>query len=137
MSVQAKICGITTAEAAAAALAGGAGFLGFMFFAKSPRNVAPEAAARLAEPVRGKAKIAAVLVDPSDAEVDRVSAILAPDLIQLHGTETPARARAIGERAGVGIIKVLPVAEASDLAVAADFDGLVEHLMFDTKPAKD
>jgi phosphoribosylanthranilate isomerase len=137
MGVQAKICGVSTPEAVSAALAGGAAFVGFMFFEKSPRNVAPEAAARLAEPVRGKAKITAVLVDPSDAEVDRVAAILRPDLIQLHGAETPARARAIGERAGAGIIKVLPVAEAADLAPAADFDGLVEHLMFDTKAAKD
>lgn len=137
MGVPAKICGVTTAEAVAASLAGDAAFLGFAFFEKSPRNVAPEAAARLAEPVRGKAKVTALMVDPSDAEVDRVAQILAPDLIQLHGAETPARARAIGERAGVGIIKALPVAEASDLAAAADFDGLVEHLMFDTKPAKD
>jgi phosphoribosylanthranilate isomerase len=114
MGVQAKICGITTPEAVTASLAGGAAWLGFMFFEKSPRNIEPEAARRLAEPVRGKTKITAVLVDPSDAEVDRVAAILAPDLIQLHGAETPSRACAIGERAGVGIIKVLPVAEAAD-----------------------
>jgi len=137
MSVQAKICGVSSPEAVTAALEGGAAFLGFMFFARSPRNIAPEAAARLAEPVRGRAKVTAVLVDPSDAEVDRVAQILAPDLIQLHGAETPARARAIGERAQAGIIKVLPVAEASDLDAAAAYDGLVEHLMFETKPPKD
>lgn len=137
MGVQAKICGVSTPEAVTAALSGGAAFLGFMFFEKSPRNIAPEAAARLAGPVRGKAKITAVLVDPTDAEVDRVVGILQPDLIQLHGAETPSRTRAIGLQAGAGIIKVLQVSEAADLAPAADFDGLVEHLMFDTKPAKD
>jgi phosphoribosylanthranilate isomerase len=137
MGVQAKICGITTPEAVTASLAGGAAFLGFAFFERSPRNIAPEAAARLAEPVRGKAKITALLVDPSDAEVDRVAAILAPDLIQLHGAETPARARSIGQRAGAGIIKVLPVSEVADLAAAADFESVAEHLMFETKPAKD
>jgi len=135
MGVQAKICGVTTAEAAQAALAGGAAFVGFMFFPKSPRNIAPEAAARLAEPVRGKAAIVAVAVDPSDAEADRIAQTLRPDFIQLHGAETPSRARAVAERMGAGLIKVLPVAEAADLAPAADYDSIADHLMFDTKPA--
>ena len=137
MGVKAKICGLSTADAVSAALEGGAAFLGFMFFAKSPRNIGLEAAARLAEPVRGAAKIVAVTVDPDDAEVDRIAAILKPDLIQLHGAETPARARAIGERMGAGVIKVLPVSEASDLAPAGDYESFVEHLMFDTKPPRD
>jgi phosphoribosylanthranilate isomerase len=137
MGVQTKICGISTPEAATAALEGGAAFLGFMFFDKSPRNVAPEAAWRLAQPVRGKAKVVAVLVDPSDAEADRIAEILKPDLIQLHGKETPARARALGQRTGAGIIKVLPVSEAADLDAARDFETVVEHLMFETKPPKD
>jgi phosphoribosylanthranilate isomerase len=137
MGVQTKICGISTPEAVTAALDGGAAFLGFMFFDKSPRNLAPDAAWRLAQPVRGKAKVVAVLVDPSDADVDRIAQILQPDLIQLHGKETPARARALGQRTGAGIIKVLPVSEAADLAAAADFETVADHLMFDTKPAKD
>jgi len=137
MGVQTKICGISTPEAVRAALGGGAGWLGFMFFAKSPRNLAPDAAARLAQPVRGQAKIVAVLVDPDDGEVDRVAQVLKPDLIQLHGAETPARARAIGVRAGAGIIKALPVSEGSDLTAAAQYETVVEHLMFEGKPAPD
>ena len=138
MGVQTKICGITTPEAARAALDGGAGYVGFMFFATSPRNIAADAAGRLAPPVRARGvKIVAVAVDPSDNEVDAIVAGLAPDLIQLHGKETPARSRAIAERAGAGIIKVLPVSEASDLAAAAAYESVVEHLMFDTKPPKD
>ena len=137
MGVQAKICGISTPAAVTAALEGGAAWLGFMFFAKSPRNLQPEAAWRLAQGARGKAKVVAVMVDPDDAEADRVAAILKPDLIQLHGAETPSRARAIGVRAGVGIIKALPVSEASDLAKAADYESVVEHLMFEGRPAAD
>jgi phosphoribosylanthranilate isomerase len=137
MGVQAKICGISTPDAVNAALAGGAAYLGFMFFENSPRNIEPDAAWRLAQPVRGQAKIVAVLVDPSDAEVDRIAQILKPDLMQLHGKETPARARAIGMRAGAGIIKVVPVSEPADFAAAADFELVAEHLMFETKPAKD
>lgn len=137
MGVQAKICGLTTPEAVAAALAGGAAYLGFMFFPKSPRDIAPEAAARLAQPVRGKARVVAVMVDPDDAQADRIAAALRPDFVQLHGSESPARARAVALRMGAGLIKVLSVAEASDLAPAADFEDVAQHLMFDTKAAPD
>jgi phosphoribosylanthranilate isomerase len=137
MGVLAKICGVTSAEAVQAALDGGAAFLGFNFFPKSPRYLTPDAAARLAEPVRGRAKIVAVMVDPSDDDTDRIAEALRPDFIQLHGAETPSRARAVARRASAGLIKALPVAEAADLAAAADFDAIADHLMFDTKPAPD
>src|SRR3954462_10854912 len=129
MGVQSKICGISTPEAVNAALKGGAAYLGFMFFPATPRNIEPEAAWRLAQPVRGKAKVVAVLVDPSDAEADRIAQILKPDLIQLHGKETPARPRPLGQPPGAGIVKVVPVAEAADLAAAGDFETVVDHLM--------
>jgi phosphoribosylanthranilate isomerase len=137
MGVKAKICGISTPEAVQAALEGGAGWLGFMFFARSPRNLEPDAAARLAQPVRGRAKIVAVMVDPDDGELDRVVQALKPDLIQLHGAETPARARAVGVRAGAGVIKALPVSGASDLSAAEQYETVVDHLMFEGKPAPD
>jgi phosphoribosylanthranilate isomerase len=132
-----KICGLSTAAAVRAALDGGAAFIGFVFFPASPRNVGPEFAAQLAEPARGRTKIVAVMVDPDDAEVDRVAGLLQPDLIQLHGRESPARAAEISRRAGAGIVKALPVAEAADLDAAGAFEGLADHLMFDAKPPKD
>ena len=137
MTLKAKICGVSTPEAVRAALEGGAGWLGFVFFPNSPRNLAPHAAVRLAEPVRNRAKVVALMVDPADAQVDEVVRALRPDLIQLHGKESPARTREIAVRAGSGIIKALPVAEASDLSAAAAYEPLVEHLMFDAKPPKD
>jgi phosphoribosylanthranilate isomerase len=137
MPVKAKICGLSTPEAVEAALVGGAAYLGFVFFARSPRNVTPELAARLAAPARGKARIVALAVDPDDGEIDRIISTLRPDLIQLHGRETPQRASAIAARAGVGLIKVVPISEASDFEAASRYDGLVEHLMFETKPPED
>ena len=133
----AKICGLKTPEAVTAALDGGAAMVGFMFFAASPRDIDPEAAARLAAPARGRAKVVAVTVDPDDALLDRLMASLGPDLIQLHGKETPSRAAQVAARTGAGVIKVLPVGESSDLEAAAAFDGAAEHLMFDAKPPKD
>jgi len=130
----AKICGLSTASTVAAALAGGAAFVGFNFFDASPRRVTVEAAAALAAPARGKTKIVAVTVDPDDALIDRLAHILRPDLIQLHGRESPSRSREIARRAGAGVIKAIAVSHAADFDAGADYDSVVDHLMFDTKP---
>ena len=131
---KAKICGLSTPEAVRAALDGGAAFVGFVFFAKSPRNVSVETAARLAEPARGRAQIVAVSVDADDDAIDRIARGLAPDLFQLHGAEPPARAADIAARTGAGVIKALAVSQDSDLDAAAAFEPVVRHLMFDARP---
>ncbi len=128
-----KICGLSTGEGVAAALEGGAAFVGFMFFAASPRAVTAEAAERLARPARGRAKIVAVTVDPDDDLIQALRRTLAPDFIQLHGAETPARTRQVGELSGAGVIKAIPVAAPADLEPADVFQTACEHLMFDTK----
>jgi phosphoribosylanthranilate isomerase len=136
MPVQSKICGLTTPEAVAAAVEGGAAYLGFVFFPKSPRAIDPEAAARLVAPWRGRsaARVVAVVVDPSDAEVDRIAASLGPDLFQLHGAESPTRAREIATRSGATTIKAVPVSDRSDIEAAARYETAVDHLMFDARP---
>ena len=142
MTTQAKICGLSTPESVAAAVTGGAAFVGFVFFAKSPRNLDPEAAARLAAPLKaqngrqGPVKTVAVTVDPDDALIDRLMATLKPDLIQVHGKETPNRVREIAQRSGAGVIKAFSVSSAADVDAAQAFDGVVEHLMFDAKPVE-
>jgi phosphoribosylanthranilate isomerase len=133
----AKICGLSTPEAVSAALDGGASHLGFVFFAPSPRNLAPDAAARLAAPVRGRARTVAVVVDPDDGQLDRIVAALKPHLYQLHGKETPRRAAEIAARTGAGVIKALPVTDPSDLSAAAAFEPVCAHLMFDARPPQD
>jgi phosphoribosylanthranilate isomerase len=134
-AARAKICGLSTAETVQAALDGGAGFLGFMFFARSPRNVDLALAEHLARPARGRARIVAVTVDPDDDLLDRITAGLAPDLIQLHGAETPARARLVAERTGAGVIKALAVAGPDDIRPADQYADVVDHLMFDARLA--
>ena len=133
----AKICGLSTPEAVDAALAGGASHLGFMHFERSPRHLALEAAARLALGVRRRAKVVVILVDPDDALLDRVAAVLAPDLIQLHGAETPERVAQVRARTGASVIKVVAVSDAADVAAANAYAGVADHLMFDARPPKD
>jgi phosphoribosylanthranilate isomerase len=130
----AKICGLTTPAALAAALEGRASHLGFMLFDKSPRRIGADAAARLTAPVQGRAKIVAVLVDPDDALVRETVAVLKPDLIQLHGQETPARAAAVRALSGLQTIKAIGVRDASDVQGALAYEGAADHLMFDAKP---
>src|ERR1700694_4248939 len=93
-----KICGLSTAETVRAALDGGAAFIGFVFIDKSPRNIALQAAQRLAEPARGGAKVVAVTVDPSDELVERLARTLRPDFIQLHRSDAHRLARELGAR---------------------------------------
>jgi phosphoribosylanthranilate isomerase len=104
-----------------------------VLFAGSPRNVAIDLAGRLAQPARGRARVVAVTVDPDDDLVDRIAAGLAPDLIQLHGRETPSRVREVALRSGAGVIKALPVSTPDDLDAARTFAPVAEHLMFDAK----
>lgn len=136
MPATAKICGLTTPEAVRAAVEGGASHLGFVFFGKSPRNLAPELAARLAAPYRQAAsvKIVALTVDPTDAEIQAIEAVLNPDLIQLHGQETPQRAATIRAQSGLPTIKAIGVRDSADVAAALKFEAAADHLMFDAKP---
>ena len=136
MPTLAKICGLTTPEAVSAALGGGASHLGFVLFDKSPRRIAAEAAARLAAPARGKARVVALLVDPDDALVLEAVRELQPDLIQLHGQESPSRAAAIRTMTGLPTIKAVGVREAADVRSALTYEDAADHLMFDAKPPK-
>jgi phosphoribosylanthranilate isomerase len=134
---KAKICGLSTRETVNAAVDGGAAYLGFIFFEKSPRNLTPEAAARLVAPVRGGAvKTVAVTVDPDDALIDRLMATMKPDFIQAHGKETPARVRQIAERSGAGVIKAFSVSSASDVDQARAFETVAEQFLFDARPVE-
>lgn len=129
-----KICGLTTPETLDAALAGGAAFVGAVVFPKSPRHIAPLHAATLFDRARNKAKIVAVTVDADDALLTEIALILRPDLIQLHGAETPARAEQVRTLTGAGIIKALPIRVHEDFAEAEAWEPFVDHLMFDAKP---
>ena len=134
MTTLAKICGLTTPETLDAALAGGAAFVGAVVFPKSPRHIDPLHAATLFERARGRAQIVAVTVDADDALLTEIALILRPDLIQLHGSETPARAEAVRRLTGAGIIKALPIRVHEDFAPAAGWEPFADHLMFDAKP---
>ena len=136
MSLDIKICGLKTPETLAAALDGGATHVGFIFFAKSPRNVAPELAGRLREAARGRAKAVAVTVDADDAFLDAIVAAMAPDMLQLHGKESPQRVAGVKARYGLPVMKAFSVSERADLDRLAPYRGVADRFLFDARPPK-
>lgn len=134
MALDIKICGLKTDPAMAAALAGGASHVGFIFFAKSPRYVEPAEAGRLREAARGKAMAVAVTVDASDAFLEEIVAKMQPDMLQLHGAETPERVAEVKARYGLPVMKALPLSEAADVDRIKPFIGISDRFLFDAKP---
>ncbi len=136
MTISAKICGLKTPEAVAAAVDGGASFIGFVFYGRSPRCVDPALAKTLAAQVPSSVQRVGLIVDESDARIAEILDACDLDLLQLHGAETPARVAEIRARFGRKVIKAIPVSEAADLDRAAAYEEAADYLMFDAKPPK-
>jgi len=137
MPVAVKTCGLSDRAAVDAALAGGARYLGFVFFPPSPRDVAPGRAAALSEGVPDGVSTVGVVVDPDDEFLDGILSEVRLDYIQLHGNESPARAEAVRARTGCRIIKAISVSRASDIARADDFGESADLILFDARAAAD
>jgi phosphoribosylanthranilate isomerase len=132
-----KICGLSTEATLGAALDAGVDMVGFVFFPKSPRHIDWATARTLGRQARGHAKIVALSVDEDDDMLKRIVDALSPDLMQLHGSETPARVREIGELFGLPTMKAIGVATREDLAAAEAYEGVAGRLLIDAKPPKD
>ena len=137
MATKVKICGLKTEAALEAALAGGADYVGLVFFPPSPRNVTPAAAKALAAKARGRAKVVALMVDPDDALIETVMASADPDILQLHGEETPERVREVRRRWGRPVMKAIKVATAEDARAAIGYRGAADLVLFDARAPED
>jgi len=136
MSVIVKICGLSTEETLDAALDAGAEMVGFVFFPKSPRFVAPARARELAERVRGRAEIVALTVNMSEPDLEAIVDAVRPDWLQLHGSETPDEVAAVQKRFGLGVLKAIGVSGAADLPAILAHAGIADRLLLDAKPPK-
>lgn len=140
MTTKVKICGLKTPETMSVALDAGADYVGLVFFPPSPRTLDIAAARPLAEMARGHAQIVALTVDPDDALIEAIATGLRPDIIQLHGSETPERADAIKSLSGCAVMKAVKVATAADTEEAFRYAaprGPCETVLFDAKAPKD
>jgi len=131
-----KICGLSTPETLDAALSAGADWVGFVRFARGPRHVGLDLGRDLSGQAKGRALRVVLLVDAEDADIADAVEALDPDLLQLHGHETPERVAAIRERFGRPVVKALGIADSSDLAALAAYGEAADHLLLDAKPPR-
>jgi phosphoribosylanthranilate isomerase len=137
MSLIVKICGLKTPEALDVALESGADMVGFVFFAPSPRNLTLEAARPLGERVKGRAGKVALTVDADDQTLDAIVEALRPDMLQLHGSETPECLEAVRARFGRSVMKALPIAAKGDLDRIGRYAKVADRLLFDARAPQD
>lgn len=134
--VSVKICGLATVDDVRACADAGANYIGLVFFEKSPRNIIIPAARELAlaAPL-GLAKVALV-VNPSDAELDAITATVPLDMLQLHGRETPERVAEVKARYGLPVMKAVGIADGDDLPKLESYFGVADQILVDAKPPK-
>lgn len=134
--VSVKICGLATVDDVRACADAGANYMGLVFFEKSPRNITLPAARELAlaAPL-GLAKVALV-VNPSDAELDAITATVPLDMLQLHGRETPERVAEVKARYGLPVMKAVGIADGDDLPKLESYFGVADQILVDAKPPK-
>jgi phosphoribosylanthranilate isomerase len=137
MSLIVKICGLSTPEALDVALDAGADMVGFVFFPLSPRHLSYEVGRALGRRVRSRAQKVALTVDAEDATFAALVEALQPDLLQLHGEETPARVTALKTRFGLPVMKAIAVETKGDLAAVAPYAGIADRLLFDARAPRE
>jgi phosphoribosylanthranilate isomerase len=137
MALTVKICGLRTPAALDAALEAGADLVGFVFFAPSPRNLGLPGARDLGERVEGRAGKVALTVDATDDALRDIIEALRPDMLQLHGKETPERVVQVRTRFGLPVIKALPIAVRADLSPIREYASVSDRLLFDARAPRE
>jgi phosphoribosylanthranilate isomerase len=133
MSIGVKICGLNQRSAVEAAVSGGADYLGFVFFPRSPRYVDFATAASLASLVPSGVLRVGLVVDAETDFLDNLVASVPLDMLQLHGRESPSRVAEIRESFGLPVIKAIPVGHEADFDVVSDYEEVADRLLFDAR----
>lgn len=124
--VRIKFCGITREADAQLACALGVDALGFVFARRSPRCIDPATARAIRRSLPPFVATVALFMDDDPAWVAEVVSIVAPDLVQFHGSEAPADCA----RAGRPWIKAVAMASEPDVAsYAARYAGASAFLL--------
>ena len=136
MSVRVKICGLSTAETVETSVSAGADYLGFVFFPKSPRHLELQAANKLSHLVPSTIAKVALTVNADNQLFEAIIEAIQPDILQLHGTESPARLDEIRSLFGVPLMKAISISDADDLLAVENYRDSADLLLFDAKPPK-
>lgn len=137
MNTPVKICGIKTPEALKAAIDSGARYIGFVFYAPSPRNITLDTAASLARAIPTSVRAVGLFVDPTDEELERILSSVSLDMIQLHGGESPGRIAEIKARHHLPVMKAIRISTAADLENITAYEAAADWLLFDAKVSEE
>ncbi|UYN94455.1 MAG: phosphoribosylanthranilate isomerase [Enhydrobacter sp.] len=133
MTVEVKICGLSTPETVDAAVEAGADYVGFVSYPPSPRHISADTLKALGKRVPKLVVRVGLFVDPDDALLAERVGTGALDMLQLHGSETPERVADIKARTRLLVMKVIKVGKASDVEQGIKrYARVVDLLMFDT-----
>jgi phosphoribosylanthranilate isomerase len=136
MGAAAKICGLASDAAIAAAVDGGAGYVGFVFYPPSPRAVTVRQAERLSAAVPAGVQRVGLFVDPDETAIAAVLDVVRLDILQLHGNESAERVAEVKARFGRRVMKAVAIAGADDVIAAGHYEDAADMLLFDAKPPR-
>ena len=136
MSVAAKICGLSSEKAVAAAVTDGAAYIGFVFYSPSPRAVTPQQAAQLCATIPARITRVGLFVDADDRLIETALASAPIDILQFHGGESAERVADARLRFSRPVMKVVAIAGPEDVLGAARYEEVADLLLFDAKPPR-
>ena len=125
-----KICGMTEKETIQTAIEHKVDYLGFVFYAKSPRNLTPDQARELTKNIPPHVKRIAVLVNAKDEFIEQIKDYF--DCFQLHGHEDVKRIRELKQKFNKEIIKAIKVTDEASAKTYTQFEDEVDMLIFDS-----
>ena len=125
-----KICGMTEKETIQTAIEHKVDYLGFVFYAKSPRNLTPDQARELTKNIPPHVKRIAVLVNAKDEFIEQIKDYF--DCFQLHGHEDVKRIRELKQKFNKEIIKAIRVTDVASAMTYTQFEDEVDMLIFDS-----
>jgi len=131
-----KICGLTTLDTLSGAINAGAAYVGFVFYEKSPRHLSIEKASQMAKAVPEGICKTALVVDPTDNDLDLLLDKIPVDMIQLHGHESAERVSEVKDKFGLPVMKAVGISDESDLIYLNEYSRISDQILVDAKPSK-
>lgn len=133
MPICIKVCGISTRADLNKALAAGADMVGFVAFTKSPRHVEIDQAANLSKAAGRQVTKVLLTVDAGDDLLFKLVNSINPQILQLHGSETPERTQFIRHSFCVPVMKSIGIKTGADLAKISEYEPVADFILLDGK----
>ncbi len=127
-----KVCGIKEEDVLIRLIELNVTWAGFVFYKESVRNIDFNRE-NLFEIARNKIGIVSLFVNPKNEFISKIVKKVKPDLIQLHGSETPNRCSEIKKMFGIPIMKAIEVKNPNCLKEVYKYEEIVDRFLFDSK----